>query len=309
VTAFSPEMTVAQALDRIRELGSRRIADVMLVDDDGHLVGAVSLQDLVGADPEARLGSLARRDVPFVRPMTRRDEVVDLLNQHKLTSLPVVDLEERLVGILRYSALVAAAQQDAAGDLAQMVGASREERALSSPWVAVRSRLPWLHVNLVTAFVASTVVGLFEDTIARFTALAVLMPIVAGESGNTGGQALAVTMRGLALREIRASHWLRVARKELLVGATNGLTIATVTACGVFIWSRNPALAGVVACAMFISMCAASVVGASIPIILALAKRDPATAASIFLTAFTDTVGFLTFLGLATAFASMLAGQ
>jgi magnesium transporter len=308
VTALSPDTSVAVALAQIRRLARRRISDVMLVDETGRLQGAVALQDLVGASPDDRLSELARRDVVFAQPMTRREEVVDLLNQHRLTSLPVVDLEGRLIGILRHAELVAAAQQDAAGDLQQMVGVSREERALSSPWLAVRTRLPWLNVNLVTAFVASAVVGLFEDTIARFTALAVLLPVVAGQSGNTGAQAMAVTMRGLALREIRASHWLRVLRKEATVGLTNGISIALVTALGVYFWSGNPALSGVIALAMVLSMSVASVAGATIPVVLVVLKRDPATASSIILTTVTDVVGFSAFLGLSTAFAEALAG-
>jgi magnesium transporter len=305
-TAFAPETSVAAAINHIRSTEQRRIADVMVIDEDGRLEGVVPLQALVGAAPDQPLSELVERDIVFVEPMTRREEVVDLLNQHKLSSLPVVDLEGRLVGILRYGALVDAAQQDAAADLQKMVGASREERALSSPWLAVRTRLPWLNVNLLTAFAASAVIGIFEDTIARFTALAVLLPVVAGQSGNTGAQAMAVTMRGLALREFRASQWLRVAKKELIVGLVNGVAIAVVTGLGVLIWSGNPALGVVIAMAMVLSMGIASLAGASIPVGLVALKRDPATASSIFLTTVTDIVGFFAFLGLASAFASYL---
>jgi magnesium transporter len=187
-----------------------------------------------------------------------------------------------------------------------MVGVSREEQALSGPWLAVRTRLPWLHINLLTAFAASAVVGMFESTIARFTALAVLMPVVAGQSGNTGAQAMAVTIRGLALREIRAFHWWRVARKELAVGLINGVVIALVTAGGVWVWSGTPGLAAVIGLSMVTSMCIAAVAGASVPILLAALKRDPATASSIILTTITDIVGFSSFLGLATALSALL---
>jgi magnesium transporter len=214
-----------------------------------------------------------------------------------------------VVGIIRQAGLLGAAQEDAIADLQQMVGGSSEERALSRPWVGVRSRLPWLNVNLVTAFVAASVVGLFESTIARFTAVAVLLPVVAGQSGNTGAQALAVTMRGLALREIRVSEGLRVLSKELVVGLINGLAIALVTSLGVYLWSRNAGLALVMFIAMVISMVAASAAGALIPIILVKLNRDPATASSIILTTVTDVVGFFTFLGLATLLAEMLAGS
>jgi magnesium transporter len=189
-----------------------------------------------------------------------------------------------------------------------MVGASKEERALSKVSFAVRKRLPWLEINLGTAFLAASVVGLFEETIARYTALAVLLPVVAGQSGNTGAQALAVTMRGLALREIRVSHGFRVLMKELIIGFVNGVAIAIVTSIGVYLWSRNWGLSIVMFTAMIVSMVAASAAGALIPIVLVKLNRDPATASSIILTTVTDIVGFFTFLGLATLLAEMLAG-
>jgi magnesium transporter len=308
VTAFREDVSVQNAIKHLRVYRARRIADVMVVDDDFHLVGVVSLQDLVSSEPEQRLGSLCHRKFISVHPVETRDQVVELLNKYKILSLPVVDLERRLIGILRYDALVRAAQQDAAGDMAQMVGASREERALSSPWTAVRSRLMWLNVNLVTAFLASAVVGLFEDTIAKLTAIAVLLPIVAGQSGNTGAQAMAVTMRGLALREIRAAQWLRVLRKEAAVGLVNGVAISLLTAGAVLVWSKSLPLAGVMAMAMILSMGVASVAGAAVPVVLVSLKRDPATASSIILTTITDVVGFFLFLGLATLLSDLLVG-
>lgn len=299
VTTFAPSTTVQQALVHIRKLGERRITDLMLVNESGELVAVIALQDLVGAQPEQRLDELRRHDPIFVGPMTPREDLVDLLSVHKLASVPVVDARGRLVGVLRHSSLVDAAQQDAISDVQRMVGASREERALSSPWLSVRTRLPWLHVNLLTGFIASSVVGLFEDTIARVTALAVLLPVVAGQSGNTGAQAMAVTMRGLALREIRVSHWSRVFRKELVAGLSNGAAVATVTGICVYFWSSSPALGAIIATAMVLSMCTASVAGATIPVVLVMFKRDPATASSIILTTVTDVVGFSAFLGLA----------
>lgn len=308
VTVFRPDTTVAQALQRIRELRDRRITDLVIADRDGHFQGVVRLQDVVGAGPEQALSELGSRRVFSVHPMTPRDEVVELLNEHRLSSLPVVDLQNQVVGIIRQSGLVEAAQQDAVSDLQQMVGGSAEERALSPPSVGIRSRLPWLNINLVTAFLAASVVGLFEGTIARFTAVAVLLPVVAGQSGNTGAQALAVTMRGLALREIRVSQASRVLVKELIVGLVNGIAIAVVTSIGVYLWSRNVGLALVMFLAMIISMIAASAAGAMIPVVLVKLKRDPATASSIILTTVTDVVGFFAFLGLATLLANMLAG-
>ncbi|MGB5368523.1 MAG: CBS domain-containing protein, partial [Polyangiales bacterium] len=198
VAVFTRETSVRDALERIQKLRNRRISDLVIIDDDGAFNGVVRLQDVVGAEPDQQLAELKNPRVVSVHPMTSREEVVELLNKYHLSSLPVVDLQNRVVGIIRQVGLVEAAQADAIMDLQQMVGGSREERALSPPWVGVRSRLPWLNINLVTAFLAASVVGLFEGTIARFTAVAVLLPVVAGQSGNTGAQALAVTMRGLA---------------------------------------------------------------------------------------------------------------
>jgi len=304
VALFRPDTTVLESLERIRELRDRRVTDLVLADAEGSFVGVVRLQDVVGAEPDTTLLELKSPRSVSTQPMTPRDEVVGLLNEHHVSSLPVVDLQNRVVGIIRQSGLLEAAQEDATADLQQMVGGSAEERALSPPRVGVRSRLPWLNVNLLTAFLAASVVGLFEGTIARLTAVAVLLPVVAGQSGNAGAQALAVTMRGLALREIRVSQASRVLMKELVVGLINGIAIAIVTSAGVYLWSRNTGLALVMFLAMIVSMVVASAAGALVPIILAKLDRDPAIASSIILTTVTDIVGFFSFLGLA----SLLAG-
>lgn len=172
--------------------------------------------------------------------------------------------------------------------------------------VLVVKRLPWLQINLLTAFLAASVVGLFEGTIARFTALAVLLPVVAGQSGNAGAQALAVTIRGLVLREITLRHWSRVVAKEAIVGLLNGLAVAATTALGVYVWSRSFGLVLVCAVAMVISMIAAGLAGALTPILLRRFGQDPATSSSIILTTVTDVVGFFSFLGIATLLAGML---
>lgn len=306
VSTFAVDCTAATALERVRQLGNRRATDLVLRDASDRYAGVVRLPNVVAADPELLLGELRDGATVQVQPMTPRDEVVELLNTYRLTSLPVVDFQEQVIGVIRHDGLVSAAQQNLAAGVQEMVGASAEERALSKPWVGIRSRLPWLHINLVTAFLAAAVVGIFEDTIAKFTALAVLLPVVAGQSGNTGAQALAVTMRGLALREIRTSHAVRVLGKELAIGFCNGLAIAVVTAIGVFVWSQSMGLALVMLFAMLASMILASIAGAAIPVVLVKLGHDPATAASIILTTATDVVGFLSFLGLATLLAGML---
>ncbi len=305
VMAFRQGTTVHDALSRLRGVRRRAVSDVFLTDDEGRLTARVPLQDLAVARPDDTLDSLATTATP-VAATAGAEEVIEHLTNHRLASLPVVDFDSRLLGVIRHDVLMKTARQDAAADMQAMVGASREERALSRVGFAVRARLPWLHINLVTAFVAASVVGLFESTIAAFTALAVLLPVVAGQAGNTGAQALAVTMRGLALREIRVSHWARVTRKETAVAFINGWAVALTTSVGVLVWSRSPGLALVIGTSMVISMISAGVAGALIPIILTSIGRDPAQSSSIILTTVTDVVGFFSFLGIATLLAATL---
>ncbi len=306
LATFRPGLTVKETLERLRSAGERPRFSLLVVDEARKLLGLLTLADIVVADPGARLEQLIKDRPPSIHAMAPRDDVVAALTQARLRLLPVVDGQDRLLGVIRHDALVKAVQEDAAGDLAALFGAGKEERALSSPIVAVKKRLPWLNINLLTAFLAAAVVGLFESTIAQFTALAVLLPVVAGQSGNTGAQALAVTMRGLALREVRARHWLPVALKEAVAGALNGIAIAVVTGLGVLVWSRSLGLTLVIFLAMILSMVIAGVAGAAIPMLLSALRQDPAQSGSIILTTVTDVMGFFSFLGLATVMSGLL---
>lgn len=306
ITTFRADASVKEALAKLRAQRGRPIADVFVVGDDGRLVGALPLQELAVADPAVRIDSLRLRVPVSVQATTSREEVVEVFGRGIGTTIPVVDYDDRPVGVIRNDVLVAAAQQEATADLQKMVGASTDERALSSAPFAVRKRLPWLQINLATAFLASAVVGIFQDTIAQYTALAVLLPVVAGQSGNTGMQALAVTLRGLALREIRLRHWPRVGVKELAAGALNGIAVAAVTAVGVYLWSHSSGLALVIGVSMVGSMVIASIAGASVPMVLTALRQDPAQASSVILTTVTDCGGFFSFLGLATVLSGLL---
>lgn len=291
---------VIEAISRVRQSRRRGVRMLFIVDDEGRLEGSVEMQDLVMASARTALADLMRPAKATVTAMSPREEVVTILERQALTDLPVLDMEGRLIGVVRYRNLMAAAEDEASVAVQTMVGASKDERALSSSWFAVRKRLPWLQINLATAFLAAAVVGLFESTIAQFTALAVLLPVVAGQSGNTGAQALAVTMRGLALREIHTRHWPRVLLKELSAGFWNGLAVAMTTSLGVWWWSGSTRLALVIATAMVLSMVIAAMAGAVIPLLLTALRQDPAQSSSIILTTVTDVAGFLSFLGIAT---------
>lgn len=301
VVSFRTTMTVGEAIERMRGFKrNRALRELFLVDDAGILAGRVEIQDLAVSPREETLARLARPVVAAVLDVAPQEEVVARIEQHHIPALPVVNVSGRLLGMIHQSALVAALQEEVSIDIQTMVGASKDERALSRIGFAVTKRLPWLQINLATAFLAASVVGLFESTIARFTALAVLLPVVAGQSGNAGAQALAVTMRGLALREISVRHLPRVVIKEIAVGLLNGIAVAAVTALGVYLWSDSAGLAAVISIAMVISMIAAGFSGAIIPITLNKLGFDPAQSSSIVLTTVTDVVGFFSFLGVAT---------
>ena len=305
VTTMHVAGTAREALARIRAGGRRSQGELFVVDDEGRLVGGVAVQDVATSPLSEKVGSLAR-PLDGVFAVATRAEVIERLGDGALTSLPVVDVDNRLLGVIRPATLVSMAQEEAGADLQTMVGASRDERAFSKVSFAVSKRLPWLHLNLATAFLAAAVVGLFEGTIARFTALAVLLPVVAGQSGNTGAQALAVTMRGLTLREVRPRHWLRITFKEGRVAFINGVAVALTTSAGVYVWSQSTGLAVVIGVSMVISMVAAGLAGALIPVVLTVSGQDPAQASSIILTTVTDVVGFFSFLGLASLLAATL---
>lgn len=308
VRAFRGSVTVKSAIQQLRALLPRTLRHVFLVDEANRLSSVLDVQELMFAEPGQPLAELSRPVRAAVTALDPREDVVDKFERLDLDELPVVNIDGELLGVIRHAALVDALREETSVDIQTMVGASKDERALSSSLFAVRKRLPWLHINLLTAFLAAAVVGLFEDTIARFTALAVLLPVVAGQSGNAGAQALAVTMRGLALREITIRHWLEVTAKEVSTGFLNGVAIALTTGTGVWIWSGSFGLALVIAMSMVLSMVAAGLAGAMVPITLTRLGQDPAQSSSIILTTVTDIAGFFSFLGIATALAGMLSG-
>lgn len=306
IPSFRGEQSAALTLEQLRQSKPKDLRQLFIVDSERRLTGTVDIQDLMIAEPVDLLKEISRAPNAAVSPFDDREEVAEKLRDFHLDVLPVVDIHGRLIGAIRHEALLKTLEEAASVDIQMMVGAGREERALSEPQFAVRKRLPWLEINLATAFLAAAVVGIFESTIAQFTALAVLLPVVAGQSGNAGAQALAVTMRGLALREISTRHWFRVLFKEVNVGIVNGLAIAVTTGVGVLIWSRNMGLALVIFIAMVLSMVIAGAAGAVIPIALTRLGHDPAQSSTIILTTVTDVVGFMSFLGTATLLSQLL---
>lgn len=306
VTVIPLDVTAQETISILRKAPKGTLYYLYVTSRDGRLAGVLNMRDLLLASPRDRIEPLVRREVVTVSSTMDREEVMAVLRDRRFLALPVVDGEGRLLGVVKSNDVLQAAQEEAFEDAQKLVGAGAEEQALSPVSTVVQKRLGWLMVNLLTAFLAAAVVGLFEETIAKITALAILLPIVAGQGGNTGAQALAIVIRGLALREILPGSAWKLIRKEFFGGFINGVAVAVVTAGVVFLWDGRTALALVIGLAMVVNMALAAVAGAGIPLVLRALRRDPAQSSSIFMTTVTDVVGFASFLGFAVLFQSML---
>ena len=306
VGSIPSDLDVQSAIARLRKAPRHTLYYLYVTDREGKLVGVLNMRNLLLAFPKDSIESLMSREVLSVPVTMDRQDILTLIRRHRFLALPVVDDEGRLIGVIKHDEALRAGQLEAFEDIQKMVGAGGDERALSPISTVIKRRLPWLYVNLLTAFAAAAVVGIFEGTIQKVTALAVLLPIVSGQGGNTGAQALAVVMRGIALREILSGTTKRVIVKETLGGLLNGLAVAVVTSAGVWAWSQSTGLSLVIGLAMIVNMVVAGLSGAAIPIILKALKRDPAQSSSIFLTTVTDVVGFACFLGFASIFMPLL---
>lgn len=306
IIQFRPDMSVSEAIQKIKARKKRGIRLIFVSDENKKLHSMASTQQLIMAEENQTLSEITRPIPAFVNDIDRQDEIVKKLEEFKLTDIPVIDIHRRFVGVVQHHTLIKATREELTRDIQKMVGVSKDERALSKVLFSVKKRLPWLQINLLTAFLAAAVVGIFESTIAKYTALAVLLPVVAGQSGNTGAQALAVTMRGLALKEIRTSHWLKLIFKELRVSLITGIAVGLTTAAGVLVWSKSLGLTLIIGVSMVISMMLASISGAAVPLILSKLGQDPAASSSILLTTVTDICGFFSFLGIATLLSGII---
>jgi magnesium transporter len=219
-----------------------------------------------------------------------------------------VDEEIKLVGVVTVDDVIDVIKDEATEDVYRLAGVTGDDRVFTPPSESLRKRLPWLQVNLVTAFVAASVVALFEDTIAKVSALAVFMPVVAGMGGNAATQTLTVIVRGIALGELTWANSRKALMKESVVGLANGFSCGLVAALIVWVWKGNPWLGGIIGAAMVINMFVAATSGTLIPLALRAMKIDPALASSVFITTLTDVFGFLSFLGLGTLLIKYLGG-
>ena len=301
LVTVSEAATAAEALEAIRRQ-SEEVEDfyqVFVVDGDRHLVGILPFKSLVVSRPDRRISEVMEPADVSVKPDLDQEEVARIMARYNLPSVAVVDDYGRLLGRVTFDDVIDVVEAETTEDLLKFGGVSPDEE-LAAEWTAsVRSRLPWLGVNLLTACLAGGVVYYFQDEVQRTVVLAVFMPIVAGMGGNAGTQALAVTVRRLALGLIPQQRFLGVVGKEMLVGVTNGLAIGTVVGVVAALVGAHPMLGLVVFLAMTVNLLIAGFAGAFIPITLERLGIDPAIASSIFVTTFTDTLGFLLLLGLA----------
>jgi magnesium transporter len=307
VFALAEELTAGEAITALQNARDvEMVFYLYVVDERRHLVGVVSLRRLLLVPPDTPLKRIMTTDVYSARVDTDQEEVARMVASYNLLAIPVVDAENKLTGVITVDDVIDVIKDEATEDVFRLAGVSKEDGVLTPPQESLRRRLPWLGVNLVTAFMAASVVGLFSNTINKVVALAALMPIVAGMGGNAATQTLAVIVRGLALGELTWSNARQALMKEGLVGLGNGLALGLVAAIGAWIWQGSPVLGGVLALAMIINMFIAGTAGTLIPLGLRALKIDPALASSVFITTLTDVFGFFSFLGLATVFLRFL---
>lgn len=306
--AMPERTTVKTARDQLRTLAKKNVPSSYLyvTNAEKQLKGVVNMRSLLIADRAALLEDIMSKEVFSLHAFIDREEAAEEIGKRRYFAAPVVDSENHLLGVIRAETLFSGVREEAAEDMQRMVGVGSHEKAFSPIGFSLKQRLPWLHVNLLTAFLAASVVAFFEDTIARITVLAIFLPVVAGQGGNGGAQSLAIVMRGLVMREIPDNMRLRLVLKETFIASIGGLITGAVTAFIAWLWFGNPHLGLVVALGMLVTMCAAGFAGAAIPLIMRYFGLDPAQCSNIILTTVTDVVGFFAFLGFAKIFEAKL---
>jgi len=302
------EMTVEETINYLRKTvpDSENVYYLFVVDGQDRLVGVVSLRRLIVALPSAHIAEIMDPDVIYVRAETDQEEAARLMMRYDLGALPVVDDQMHLLGLITHDDVMDVIEDEATEDIYRLGGVPGEQPPDVAMPAALRSRLPWLVLNLGTAMASVTVLSLFEGTIAQVAALAAFFPIVAGVSGSAATQTLTVTVRGLALGEIEPSDGIHTLIREVLIGLTNGMAIGGLVAVIALVWKGTPMLGAVVGLATLLNMIGAGIAGVVVPLGMQLLKIDPALASPILVTTTTDTLGYFVYLALATEALSML---
>ncbi len=300
--AVGPDWTVGQTIDYMRETPDLpdRFWELYVIDADRRLQGTVALDRLLRTKRPIPIAELIDKELRPVQVTDDQEEVARLFERYDLVSAPVVDENQRLVGVITFDDIVDVIEEEAEEDIKALGGVGREEELSDSVWTTAKGRFPWLFANLLTALLASWVIRQFEGSIQKMVALAVLMPIVASMGGNAGTQTMTVAVRALATRELSSANAWRIIRRELMVGVLNGLSFALIMAVIAAAWFQVTDLGFVIALAMLTVLAAAALGGILIPLILIRLGVDPAVSSGPFVTTVTDVVGFFSFLGIAT---------
>ena len=297
-----PDWTVGQAIDYMRETPDLpdRFYEIYAVDAARRWQGAIPLDVLLRSRRPVPLADLIDEDRRRVVVTDDLEEVARLFGKYNLVATPVVDAEDRLVGVITVDDVVDVIEEEADEEIKALGGVTSDEELSDNVWTTAKGRFNWLLVNLATAFLASSVLGLFEGQLEKMVALAVLAPIVASQGGNAATQTMTVAVRALATRELGASNAIRVVIREILVGLVNGLAFAVITGIAAVAWFRIPGLGMVIGLAIICNLVAGALGGILIPLVLERVRADPAVASGTFVTTVTDVVGFFSFLGIAT---------
>jgi magnesium transporter len=300
--AVPPQWTVGQAIDYLHETVDlpERFYEVYVVDEGGHFLGAVPLDRLLRGKRPVPISDLMEDERPRVRAGQDQAEVARLFQRYNWVAAAVINDADRLVGVITFDDVADVIEEEAEADIKALGGVTADEELSDSVWTIARGRFSWLLVNLGTAFLASSVLGLFEGQLQKMVALAVLAPIVASQGGNATTQTMTVAVRALATQELVTANAKRVIMRELLVGLLNGLAFAVITGAAAYVWFEVPGLGIVIGLAMICNLVAAALGGILIPLALHRLRLDPAVASSPFVTTVTDVVGFFSFLSIAT---------
>jgi len=306
--SIEDDATVMDAVKKIVNISDEieDVYNVFVVDRDERLVGTIPLQKLIISKRYQRVSEVIDQSIPSVHTDVDQEEVARMFEKYDLIALPVVDDDNRLLGRITVDDVVDVMQEETSEDIYRIAGLDEDDSVFNSPMSSVKKRLPWLYLNLLTALVSALVIGFFEDTIKIMVVLAVFMPVVAGLGGNAGSQTLTLIVRGLALGDITFENSKKALYRQILVGVANGLLVGVVIGVIAYLWKGIPVLGLVLGLAMIINIFVGTLVGTLIPLGLQWLKSDPALGSHIFLTAFTDAFGFLSFLGLATIFLKLL---
>src|SRR5712692_6180237 len=300
--AVPPSWTVGQSIDHMRETPDLpdRFWELYVVDPDFRLKGAVALDRLLRTKRPVPIAELVDEELRLVRVTEDQEDVARLFERYDLVCAPVVDENDRLVGVITFDDIVDVIEEEAEEDIKALGGVGREEELSDSVWSIAKGRFPWLFANLLTALSASWVISNFENALAKMVALAVLMPIVASMGGNAGTQTMTVAVRALATRELSSANAWRIIRREWMVGMLNGLGFALIMGVIAAAWFNVTDLGLVIGLAMMTVLAAAALGGILIPLALIRLGVDPAVSSGPFVTTITDVVGFFSFLGIAT---------